>query len=232
VRGKGRPLPPAAVPGGRAVRNLRIMGALRPKPLLLAVLGLACAHAHQLVPAAGAPREPGNPRVAAETVEGVRLRVDSSAWREGYVRDALSPLQVSIDNGSDRPLRIAYTQFTLSVGKGFRLQALPPFQVAIQNATATAVPYCPWVGFWTWDGRFYDPGYCAGWGSAWPAALPDQTVLRHALPEGIVDPGGRVSGFLYFPDQPEGEAVTFVASLVDATTSQVFGTIEIPFRVK
>jgi hypothetical protein len=210
-------------------------------------LSMACAHEHRLVPAAGAALEPGNPRVAEVTAEGVRLRIDSSAWRAGRVRDALSPVLIRLQNGSGRPLRVAYSQFTLSTADGFRIQALPPFQVAVQNASSAVVPDYAWSGFWLapWQARFYQPGlpiwpgplaydpaYYSGWVGAWPPALPDQDVLRRALPEGVVDAGGKVSGFLYFPDQPRGRALTFSASLVDARTNEVFGTIEIPFTVK
>jgi hypothetical protein len=211
------------------------------------MLFLACAHAHQLAPAPGASVEPGHARIAEQTVEGVRLRVDSSAWREGPVRDVLSPVQVEFENGSDHALRVAYSQLTLSDGRGFRLQALPPFQVALENATAAVVPDVAWSRFWLspWDARFYhpglpvwsgawayDPAYYASGRGGWPAALPDQDVLRRALPEGVLEPGGAVSGFLYFPDQPAGKALTFTATLVDANTNEVFGAIEIPFVVK
>lgn len=57
-------------------------------------------------------------------------------------------------------------------------------------------------------------------------------MLRRALPEGILDPGGRLEGFLYFPDQPRGTALDLLASLTDASSGQVFGTIAIPFTVK
>ncbi len=207
---------------------------------------LACAHSNRLMPAPGAGVA-GDPRVAEHTAQGVHLRVDSGAWRAGSVRDALVPVQVRIENGSGRALRVTHSQFTLNGGAGFRIQALQPLQVAVQNASSAIVPGYEYSGFWLaqWQARFYHPGYpiwsgamgfdsayYAAWHGAWPASLPDLDVLQRALPEGIADPGGTVSGFLYFPDQPRGKALLFTASLIDAGTNESFGSINIPFIVK
>ena len=214
----------------------------------LAVL-FACVHQRELVPAPGAQTLPGQPRVAEETVEGVRAQVDSAAWRKGQLYDVLSPVKVTIDNGSGRPLRIAYGEFTLGGPSGFRLAALPPYQAAATDAAAGSVGVpagfigsgffvAPerarlYRGVLPWHGAFpYDPVYYNRWYGAWPASLPNEELLRQGLPEGVLQPGGRLSGFLYFKDQPKGTALTFYASLVDAENGQSFGTVAIPFTVK
>lgn len=216
--------------------------------LTVLALGTSCVHTHELVAAPAAEVAPGS-RVAEQTVEGVHVAVDPEAWRSGHVRDVLRPALVRIENGSDHPLRIAYSQFTLSdgSGSGFRAQALPPFQVAVQNASTEVVPVYPWTGFRLapWQARFYhpgfpvwsgplafEPGFYATWGPTWPTLLPDRDVLRRALPEGVEDPGGKIAGFLYFHDQPKGKALSFRAALVDARTNETFGTVDIPFTVR
>lgn len=207
---------------------------------------LACAHQNQLVPAPGASIA-GQPRVAEETVAGVRIQVDSSAWKWGRVSDVLAPVQVQIENRSDHPLRVAYSQFTLGGRSGFRATALPPFQVAAANAAPVEPEFAFRGGFFIapWEARFYRHGL-AVWGGPlwfdapyyganyglWPAAQPDEDVLRRALPEGVLEPGGQVSGFLYFANQPKGAELVFLATLMDAGNGQVFGTIQIPFTVK
>lgn len=218
----------------------------RALPVLAAALALSCAHPLQLVPAPGAPVEPGSRGVVQQTVEGVRVQVDPGAWRGRYLQGVLSPVLVRIENGSPRALRIAWPQFTLSAGR-FQAQALPPFHVAVQSTPVAVAPYYPWSGYWLepWEARFYqpgapvwsgplayEPGYYAAWGPGWPPVLPDEDVLRRALPEGVADPGGSVAGFLYFPERPKGTAVVFDASLVDARSNEVFGKVEIPFVVK
>ena len=57
-------------------------------------------------------------------------------------------------------------------------------------------------------------------------------MLRPALPEGVLQPGGHAQGFLYFHTEERGAAVEFLVSLVDASSGQSFGTISIPFTVR
>jgi putative addiction module killer protein len=48
---------------------------------------------------------------------------------------------------------------------------------------------------------FYGPGYRVyferNYGQ-WPRDLPSEEMISEALPEGVIEGGGRVSGFLYF----------------------------------
>jgi hypothetical protein len=58
-------------------------------------------------------------------------------------------------------------------------------------------------------------------------------MLRRALPEGTLEPGGTVTGFIYFQGVSEREgSVTLQARLVDARTGEQFGTLSIPFGVR
>lgn len=53
-----------------------------------------------------------------------------------------------------------------------------------------------------------------------------------ALPEGVLDIDGIVSGFLYFESiDPTDKEVTFMFDIVNAETGKKKGTIEIPFYV-
>jgi hypothetical protein len=96
----------------------------------------------------------------------------------------------------------------------------------------------PWAaryyrGVLPWYGPFpYDPVYYNRWYGAWPPNLPNDEVLRRALPEGVLQPGGQVSGFLFFKEQPPGTQLDLFMALIDAESGQSFGTIAIPFTVK
>jgi hypothetical protein len=62
-----------------------------------------------------------------------------------------------------------------------------------------------------------------------------ESMLRKAIPEGVVETGGHVSGFLYFQKVKAGknpEPLTFKAKLVDARAEQSFGEINIPLVAK
>ncbi|MGH9559639.1 MAG: hypothetical protein ACRD30_10400 [Bryobacteraceae bacterium] len=55
-------------------------------------------------------------------------------------------------------------------------------------------------------------------------------MIRKAIPEGVVNPGGHVEGYLYFQKIPKDtQNLIFIARLNDARTHAEFGTIRIPF---
>ncbi len=91
-----------------------------------------------------------------------------------------------------------------------------------------------------WYDPFYDPWYDPFFGGPYargywapPEPLPTRDMVRLALPEGTLQPGDSVTGFLYFQDVSEREGtVTLQARLVDARTGEQFGTLSIPFGVR
>jgi hypothetical protein len=101
----------------------------------------------------------------------------------------------------------------------------------------------PWGPLW--NDPFFNPYWDPWWGSMggpyppyWRPApraepLPTRDMLRRALPEGILEDGASVTGFLYFQDVGEREQqVLLQARLVDARTEEPFGTLSIPFQVR
>jgi hypothetical protein len=68
------------------------------------------------------------------------------------------------------------------------------------------------------------------------SAGPRETAsvwLLEALPEGAVQDGGSVSGFVYFQSVTGREsAVQFKLNLADASDGQTFGVLAIPFQTK
>jgi hypothetical protein len=90
-----------------------------------------------------------------------------------------------------------------------------------------------------WYDPFFDPWYDPYYGpyarGYWvpPEPLPTRDMLRQALPEGTLENGGTIAGFLYFQDVSEREGrVLLQARLVDANTGEQFGTLTIPFDVR
>jgi len=57
-------------------------------------------------------------------------------------------------------------------------------------------------------------------------------MLQAALPEGVLDTGGHVAGFIYFQKLPQGtERIQFRARMIDAETEQTVASLDIPFVV-
>lgn len=111
-----------------------------------------------------------------------------------------------------------------------------PWQPAFTyNGFYTAPTYSPmWTGLTAWSGPFdADPLYYDTYYSKWPVQLPTADMVASALPEGVIQPNGSISGFVYFQDVPEGvERVDLRLDLVDANTGERFGQISIPFLPK
>ncbi|MDT0631680.1 hypothetical protein RQM47_02885 [Rubrivirga sp. S365] len=229
---------------------------MRPLLLLSALLATGCAATGtQLEPAPAA--ETVAPETAVEVVDGVRMTAETGAW-DGLarVKTEVTPLRVTIENGSRLPVRLRYDDFTLVSPQGGRYAALPPYGIegdvadpvlvdAYAPVTApgfaysgfTVAPYyasvyptlTPYAGSFGYDPLYYNRYYTA----YREIALPTEEMVREALPEGVIDPGGRVSGFLYFERvPPSAPRVRFRADLVDARTGETFGEISIPFVVE
>jgi hypothetical protein len=215
------------------------------------VLGTACAVSPRLEPAPSA-RQVGDTS-AFDQAAGVRIVVDGNAW-QGFppqLRTVL-PVKVTLENRSEHPVRLRYGEFALRTPQGEHLAALPPLKIdsteevrGYGGAGLTPIdplfsgsgffvapgfgPYYP--GLTPWPETFAsDPIYFDRFHGMWPVELPTQDMIARALPEGVILPGGAVSGFLYFPDlDDEVSEVTFTAELVDAKSGEHLGRLAIPF---
>lgn len=68
---------------------------------------------------------------------------------------------------------------------------------------------------------------------AWSTALPTDDMIAEALPEGVLQDGGRVEGFLYFRGVTARESrVTLRFELTDANDERPFGTASLPLVVR
>lgn len=208
----------------------------------------ACAPAVELDPAPRANEiEAGPGEGAAEVEVGVRMVARVDAWnaRPEDLDEEVTPVLVTISNGSTVPLRIRYNEFQLVSANGQRFAAMPPFLLEGEVSVPVTTPFFPGTGFEVapYLSPFYpgispfagpfaaDPLY---YDTYFPAfreiELPTTDMLARALPEGVVAPGGEVTGFLYFQEVgDEAERVSYRAELVNALTGEPFGVVAIPF---
>lgn len=217
---------------------------------LCAAAALACT-GPGLRPAPEANETPGRGHGAAASEQGVRVEARVDAW-QGTPRELdhrVTPVLVEIENRGDRVLRVRYSEFALIDGSGRRYAALPPFDIEGEVRPVSGYDADGWRGFYVaphlraryplaevHTGPFtHDPYY---YETYYPrldeADLPTPEMLSRALPEGVLAPGGRASGFVYFErvDEPARGQLDFRFSLVGAQTQRDFGAIEIPFTVE
>lgn len=215
--------------------------------------GLVGCASSDLKPAPAADEVAGVDEAAVDTVNNVRVVVESSAWEgEGEVARQLTPLEVRVENDSEMPLYIRYQQFSLVGPEGQHYSALPPIAARqdIEQNVAAAPMATPTFGY---DNFFVSPAYSYAY-TGMPVWRDDlgfdpfyydtyypvyqdlgvstPELRSRALPEGVVGAGGEVEGFIYFEhvgaDMPR---VEFRGELVNADTGRAVGTVTIPFVV-
>ncbi len=218
---------------------------------LLAVCLLAGCAVQRLRPAPEAQLAPESPNAALAEAAGIRIIVEPDAWvgRPRNLESEITPLRVTIENDSDQPLRIRYNEFALHTDTGAHYPALPPLDIRgtvleqsdrpvyvprFAHYRFYVAPYCdpfyvglrPWGYPWPVDSFYYSRYY-----PTWRVELPTRDMRELAIPEGVVEPQGRVSGFLYFPriDDKDARRVTFTAELMNGKDGNGIGRISIPF---
>lgn len=213
--------------------------------LCLGLLTTNCATKITLKPAPAVQKISEEGLVGADTSEGVSVTINTTAWTgRPAVKQEITPIKVKIQNEHGSSIRIRYNEFSLMSPSGRHYAALPPH--AIEGAVVVT-PTIRWRGFRVapyyrsvypdlpyWSGPFgYDPHYHERYYGYWQLPLPTIEMREAALPEGTLEDGGEVYGFLYFEKVAKEEiGLTFKNDLVDASDGKTFGTISIPLLVE
>ena len=194
------------------------MGTRTLAALALAISSAACSHATQLSPAPGAAAAPVGPGIGAVGTEtGVRVEVRSQAWSGDPVTldDEVTPMYVEVTNNSDHSILVRANSVVLIQG-GRAHRAKPPYDI---HKTVRENYVYPGYGY-----------YWAGWAAYQTVELPTADMVRLALPEGVLKPGEKIQGFLYFEHiDDDVSEVTFTFPVTDASSKKPFGYIDIPF---
>jgi hypothetical protein len=145
---------------------------------------------------------------------------------------------------------VRYNHFWLTDAQGHRFNAMPPYDVdgtvtereVIENpyygfSNFTLAPYLArwYPRFALYPGAFaYDPLYYQPYLTTYRSIqLPTADMVQRALPEGVLAPGGRAAGFIYFQrlDRDVG-TVTLNVEVVDANEGSTLGVVRFPFVAK
>lgn len=217
---------------------------------LVAVVAAGCGARAELEPAPGAqPAPPGRGVGAMGHASGVTIIARADAWSGFPERlEEVTPVRVTIENNSGVPIRLRYSRFKLVAPTGQTYAAIPPFDIEGTEIESVGqygytnfyvAPhlrrYYPWIepygGYYPSVNDYYDRYYP----QFLRIPLPTGDMIQKALPEGVLMPGGTLTGFLYF-ENVDGDvpSVDFTAELVDATNGDgdPIGVIRIPFVTK
>jgi hypothetical protein len=217
------------------------------RTLLVAGALLAAGCASRLTPAPVTNEVTGRGEGAMVVSKGVHVTARAQAWQgtPQALHEQVTPMLVTISNQSGVPIRVAYNQFRLVSDSGRRYSAIPPFQIDGQVKTTIGLPHYPAAGFGY--APYLEPyyasvpiypfepniGYWHRYGTIMRTVnLPTEDMLQKALPEGVLQPGGRVRGFLYFEGVgSDVERVQLRADFRNPRTGNNVTRISIPFVV-
>jgi len=163
----------------------------------------------------------------------VRVIAQAREWPgPARIAEVVTPLRIIIENGSTKPLQVRYSSFKLTGPNGEHYHAIPPRRVTgvvdteeyirpgFTYSRFYAAPYFYnyYSGVPTYSGEFsleapYHELYDGYWDGR--AILPTPEMIARALPEGVLNPGGRLDGYVYFevPQQPKGAGVALQVDL-------------------
>lgn len=211
------------------------------------VIAMACGGQREveLAPAKPAMTFPGDAGRALAQEAGIRLTVDAKAWGgdPSDLDEKMVPVQVTIQNQSGRPVRLSYDAFSLVTPDGKRFEVVSPFRIDGSEqpivtpmltydrfaVAARHAPFYPGVEVWPDSITPAEQVTANRWNTTWSDRLPTAEMLSLALPEGVLRPGGEISGFLYFEDVAEDvRRVEFRAELDHARTGSELATLAIP----
>jgi hypothetical protein len=215
-----------------------------------AAWGSACARTvAELSPAPGATRVEGQGQGATATAAGMQVIARTKAWHfdPADLDTKVTPVLIELQNNSDRLVVVRYNHISLTDDAGNRFAAMPPYNIdgALSEAYTVSNPYygfsrfavAPYLSRWyprfsRYDGAFaYDPTYYRPYYTRYlEVELPTAEMVRRALPEGVISPGGRAAGFVYFEAfKRSAKTLMLNVDIVDATSGSVLGTTHIPF---
>jgi hypothetical protein len=209
----------------------------------ISLLAAACGHA-PLLPANPAQAVAHERSAATDVAGGVRVVIRPEKW-EGYrgdLEEYLTPVEVSIENGSGRAIQLHASSFALRTPKGVQYAALSPQDMryavgAWRGATFASYSYygAPGVGpyFYPWAPTF-GPTFSVWNGThSWWGAVPyygyGYGLPSRALVKGTLEPGGKTTVVLLFPvPAAELKAWELDASFLDVAGAKV-GELRVPF---
>jgi hypothetical protein len=192
---------------------------------------------------------PGPGQGASANADGVTViaRAQAWQWNPTNLSNQATPILLELENNSDRAVAVRYNHIWLTDADGHRFNVMPPYDVngtvtqsfEVQNPfygfnRFTVAPYLSrwYPRFGRYAGTFgYDASYYSPYMTAYQRVrLPTADMVQRALPEGVLEAGGRAGGFVYFEAlHRDAQTLTLSVDVVDAATNAPVGTARIPF---
>jgi hypothetical protein len=213
--------------------------------------GASCGHG-RLAPGQDAELVPEVATSAVAVDSGIRVvaSLGDSGGMQKELPDQVAPIKIRVVNRGQRPVSILYEHFSLEGKRGRRYHVVPAVPLTHATLLAGMGPIQPIFASSNFEvaARYHDiyPSLDASpsplpreqggddpRASLWATRAPDREVCRMELPEGVLGPGGEITGYLYFEDPTRSEsALTLVANLVSQPNGDTVASVKIPLQVE
>ncbi len=216
--------------------------------LILALVAGCGTEVATLIPASG-PAMTATVEKQTRSIDGVRVTILSGNWPGAQdIRTHVTPLRVMVENQSDRSVRFRFADLTLVTPDGGRYQALPLPAIggSVERETVVSLPgfygsgfvvspfYAPYYpGYGAYAGPFGAPWGYEQLGVVWnKVELPTPQMIQRGIPEGVIQPGGHIDGYVYFERVPEDAGSAQLVASLRTDKGAVLGRFEVPFVVR
>lgn len=190
------------------VRNCRLIFAIT---LLILTVSTSCT-AYRLAPA-GNDTYNNTDSPVTEDADGITFRIFPSRWDMSpyYLEQYVTPVYVEIENRSDQPVEINYSDFALLTGDDSQINPIPPPDVAAivfsdYYRRSVSFSHISYIGFGFHRFHHFQPYrhhfpyyHHHFYPDPYFTYSPDvNNVLTNAFLSGTLRPGARISGYVYF----------------------------------
>lgn len=211
-----------------------------------------------LTPAAAAVESRHGADAATATQQDVQLTVETGWSGDDFIQQKVTPLRISLSNHSNAEVHVRYSDFGL-VNEQRRWHAALPVVLTRGVVASKGIPggvdsdrfepgafrafrYAPYYStldpnIEVYRGAFErDERYYTNYGPrARETQLPTRDMVKVALPEGVLMPGGYVSGYLYFQKIDTADDQVWLRANLPTSGEDVEAspiTFQIPFVVR
>jgi hypothetical protein len=225
--------------------NMTLRGFWSAASCLVALGAFACGVGPRLLPAEDAFKVPGLDHAAAAADNYIEVIAQTSRW-PGNVRvtRAVQPVRVHIVNNSGRPVQLRYEHFRLVSDDGEEFPAIPalsiqdvtradgyaaPIEPRFKRSSFSVAPYhaYAYTNVTVYQGPFArNAAHYETYGGLMASArLPTPLMQSWALPEGVLDSGGRVDGYLFFQRVPSDKTQVRLEGVLHAAPTADSGGV-------
>jgi hypothetical protein len=197
------------------LRRRAVKAALQGAAAVACLMLAACGGGETLQPA-----PPAGPGPIVQEVPGLRVAVAAGAWPA--LTERVLPFLVTLRNTGERPVLVSRGDFLVLDNANRQYLPLPPAEVAalMGGGGGSGVAVSPSIGIGGstgGGGSVFGGGLGIALGGGGGGSLSEgREIIPRALPEGPVQPGAEIVGFLYFPIPAPGyETLRFVAAPQD-----------------